>query len=121
MRKLQPMARALIATQHEDGGWSQLAGLNSDAYATGEALYALRVGAGISSSEDAIQRGRRYLVKTQLEDGSWYVHRRAFPFQPTMKSGFPNGRDSWISAAATSWAVMGLSLPEDAQIVSREQ
>jgi hypothetical protein len=37
------------------------------------------------------------------------VARRAFPFQPTMKSGFPHHRDSWISAAATSWAVLALA------------
>src|SRR5262249_604549 len=30
-------------------------------------------------------------------------------FQPTMKSGFPHHRDSWISAAATSWAVLALT------------
>ena len=35
--------------------------------------------------------------------------RRAFPFQPTMNSGFPHHRDSWISAAATSWAVLALT------------
>src|SRR5262249_1980460 len=31
------------------------------------------------------------------------------PFQPTMDSGFPHRRDSWISAAATSWAVLALT------------
>ena len=35
--------------------------------------------------------------------------RRAFPFQPTMDSGFPHHRDSWISAAATSWSVLALT------------
>src|SRR5262249_41049385 len=30
-------------------------------------------------------------------------------FQPTMKSGFPHHRDSWLSAAATSWAVLALT------------
>src|SRR5262249_29948386 len=33
----------------------------------------------------------------------------AFPFQRTMNSGFPQHRDSWISAAGTSWAVLALS------------
>jgi hypothetical protein len=42
-------------------------------------------------------------------DGTWHVVRRAFPFQPTMDSSFPHHRDSWISAAATSWAVMALT------------
>lgn len=118
VRKLQPLAKVLVANQHDDGGWSQLPALKSDAYATGQALYALRVASGVPASDPAIERGRRYLLQTQLEDGSWYVHRRAFPFQPTMKSGFPHGRDSWISAAATSWAVMALSLPEETEIVS---
>src|SRR5262249_36203363 len=34
---------------------------------------------------------------------------RTFPFQPTMESGFPHHRDSWLSAAATSWAVLALT------------
>jgi ankyrin repeat protein len=111
-RKLQPLAQALLAEQHTDGGWSQLPGLKSDAYATGHAVYALRVGAGMKSSHVGVERGLRFLLATQLEDGTWYVRRRAFPFQPTMNSGFPHGRDSWISAAATSWAVLALSVPE---------
>lgn len=111
IRVLQPLAKALMAEQHADGGWSQLPGLKSDAYATGQAIYALRVGAGIENSHPAIERGVRFLLETQLDDGTWFVRRRAFPFQPTMKSGFPHGRDSWISAAATSWAVLALSLP----------
>jgi hypothetical protein len=35
-----------------------------------------------------------------------------------MNSGFPHGRDSWISAAATSWAVMALSLPEEGTAIA---
>jgi len=111
-RRIQPLAKALLAQQREDGGWAQLPTLKSDAYATGQAIYALCVGGGIPVNNPAIERARKYLLATQLEDGTWYVHRRAFPFQPSMKSGFPHGRDGWISAAATSWAVMALSLPE---------
>jgi hypothetical protein len=51
----------------------------------------------------------RFLLESQEDDGSWHVARRTFPFQPTMDSGFPHHRDSWISAAATSWAVMALT------------
>src|SRR5215813_1842677 len=47
---------------------------------------------------------------TQLEDGSWYVRTRASPIQPYFESGFPHGRDQWISAAATNWATMALAL-----------
>jgi hypothetical protein len=117
--KLQPLAKGLLAEQNDDGGWSQLPGLQSDAYATGQAVYVLRVGAGLEKSHPGIDRGLRFLLTNQLDDGTWYVRRRAFPFQPTnIRSGFPHGRDSWISAAATSWAVMALSLPEDGQIVA---
>lgn len=117
-RHIEPLAKRLLAQQREDGGWAQLPTLKTDAYATGQAIYSLCVGAGMPVNDPAIERARKYLLRTQLEDGTWYVHRRAFPFQPTMKSGFPHGRDSWISAAATSWAVMALSLPEPATQVA---
>jgi hypothetical protein len=118
--KLQALAKALVAEQRADGGWSQLPGLKTDAYATGQAVYALRVGVGLAVSHEAIERGRRFLLETQLADGTWHVRRRAFPFQPTMNSGFPHGRDSWISAAATSWAVMALSLSDDSRIIAQK-
>ena len=116
--RLQPLAKALLAEQRSDGGWAQLPGTQSDAYATGQAVYALRVGAAIANTDPAIERGMRFLLATQLDNGTWHVRRRAFPFQPTMNSGFPHGRDSWISAAATSWAVLALSLPEDSATVA---
>jgi len=121
LARLQPLAKALLAEQHADGGWSQLPGTRSDAYATGQAVYALRIGAALAGADPAIERGRRFLLQTQLENGTWHVRRRAFPFQPTMNSGFPHGRDSWISAAATSWAVMALSLPEDGATLALQQ
>jgi len=40
--------KALSATQRADGGWSQLANMGSDAYATGEALYALHIGGNMA-------------------------------------------------------------------------
>jgi hypothetical protein len=113
---LDKLAKGLLAQQNSDGGWSQLTTLKSDAYATGQALFALHSAGRIPASTAALQRGRRFLLATQLEDGTWHVRRRAFPFQPTMKSGFPHGRDSWISAAATSWAVLGLSLHDETRI-----
>jgi hypothetical protein len=112
------LAKELLAQQNADGGWSQLATLQSDAYATGEALFALHVAGRIPIAHTAFERGRHFLLATQLQDGTWHVRRRAFPFQPTMKSGFPHGRDSWISAAATSWAVVALSLQDDTRIAS---
>jgi ankyrin repeat protein len=98
----------LVGSQHRDGGWSQLPKMAPDAYATGEALYALHASA-LSSTSRAYQRGAAYLLRTQLEDGSWYVRTRAFGFQPYQEYGFPHGKDQFISAAATAWAAMALS------------
>jgi ankyrin repeat protein len=107
--KLADLAQALRQTQRKDGGWAQLPMLGSDAYATGEVLYTLAQAAQVPVTDKAWQRGMRFLLQTQEDDGTWHVARRTFPFQPTMKSGFPHHRDSWISAAATSWAVLALT------------
>jgi ankyrin repeat protein len=105
---IQRAARALIATQRADGGWSQLPSLDSDAYATGQALVALSQTGSISTSDPAYKRGVQFLLSTQLEDGSWFVRTRAVPIQPYFESGFPHGRDQWISMAATNWAALAL-------------
>ena len=107
--ELSKLAQQLMAAQKPDGGWSQLSAMKSDAYATGQALYALHSGAGIAASQQAYRKGVDFLLRTQLEDGSWYVRRRGFGFQPYFDYGFPHGRDQFISVAATSWAVIGLS------------
>ena len=101
--------KALIAEQRQDGGWAQLPALETDAYATGQALVALHT-AGHSVSSSEYQRGVAFLVRTQFPDGSWLVRTRTFPVQPPRDSGFPHGRHQWISAAGTSWATMALSL-----------
>jgi ankyrin repeat protein len=109
--KLAGLATALLSWQRQDGGWAQLAKLESDAYATGQALYALARAAKHPTTCRDWQHGLRFLLGTQYEDGSWRVVSRAYPFQPTMHSGFPHGRDSWISAAGTSWAVLAMTEP----------
>jgi len=114
---LDRVIAALLAEQRDDGGWSQLPTLPSDAYATGHALYALYEVGGISKRDPAFERGVRYLLSTQLDDGTWFVRRRAFPFQPTYRTGFPHGRDGWISASGTSWAVIALLLAVDRDAV----
>jgi hypothetical protein len=101
----------LLAQQRPDGGWAQLAGLESDAYATGQAMVALHE-AGMLPADKAFQRGVAYLLRTQLPDGSWMVRTRSTPIQQLKDSGFPHGRDQWISAAGTSWAAMALTLSQ---------
>jgi ankyrin repeat protein len=100
--------RALLAEQRADGGWAQLPTLASDAYATGQVLVALRQAGARALTDTAYKRGQQFLLKTQLEDGSWYVRSRAVPLQPDFAGGFPHGSDQWISAAATNWAAMAL-------------
>jgi mono/diheme cytochrome c family protein len=82
--------------------------LDSDAYATGQSLYALMEAARVSFGNLVVRRGIDFLLRTQLADGTWHVRRRAHPFQPPMDSGFPHGADGWISSAGTGWAVMAL-------------
>ncbi|MDQ6758494.1 MAG: ankyrin repeat domain-containing protein, partial [Acidobacteriota bacterium] len=105
---LSRMTRELIALQRRDGGWAQTRDLTSDAYATGQTLYALS-SSGLPATDAAYRRGLAYLLKTQLDDGSWHVASRAPKFQPYFQSGFPHDHDQWISSAATAWASMALS------------
>ena len=109
-RAIQKAGRALVATERADGGWSQLPTLESDAYATGQALVALEQSGALAPTDAAFQRGVRFLLSTQRGDGSWFVRTRALPIQPFFESGFPFGRDQFISAAATGWATMALAL-----------
>jgi hypothetical protein len=114
-------AKELLAEQRDDGGWAQLdsgepaEALESDAYATGSALVALQQTDGIVTTDEAYQRGLRYLLKTQLKDGSWHVKSRSKPFQPYYESGFPHGKDQFISCAASAWATWAMVVAIDAK------
>ena len=110
---LRRLAKTILAAQRSDGGWSQRAELRSDAYATGQTLYALAAAALVSPHEPTFQKGVKYLVSTQRADGSWYVRSRAPKFQPFFESGFPYGHDQWISQMATGWATAALTLALD--------
>jgi ankyrin repeat protein len=103
----QPL-RELLAAQRTDGGWSQLPTMRSDAYATGMALYALHVAGGVPASDPTYRRGVEFLLRTQDEDGSWYVNKRAAPANIYFDTGFPNGESQYISFGATCWATMAL-------------
>jgi hypothetical protein len=103
-------AKKLLATQREDGGWSQLPNLESDSYATGQALYALYESGQLKVKDPSFQKGISFLLKTQFEDGSWKVISRSIPFVPFVENGFPHNKDQFISAAGTNWATMALIL-----------
>ena len=101
-------AEAIRADQHSDGGWSQTPDLQSDAYATGQALYALHEGAGVPVTDPLYQKGVKFLLRTQDEDGSWFVNKRAFPANNYFDSGFPHGQSQYSSFNGTCWAMMAL-------------
>jgi hypothetical protein len=107
---IRKASEELIATRRDDGGWSQLDGGKSDAYATGSALVALHLAGQLATDSPAYRGGLRFLIADQREDGSWFVASRSKPFQPYFESGFPYGKDQFISMAATSWSVTALSL-----------
>lgn len=102
--------KALLADQNADGGWAQLPQGASDAYATASVLTILQIAGGLPTTDAAYQRGLTYLLKTQLPDGSWHVVSRSRPVQPYFESGFPHGRDQFISMSATAWSVAALAL-----------
>jgi ankyrin repeat protein len=106
--KLRKLAASVAELQAADGGWPQLRGLESDAWATGEALFALHESGRLAVTDAAYTRGVQFLLRTQYEDGSWWVHSRTWPFQPHFDSGFPHGNDQWISAGGTAWATLAL-------------
>ena len=106
---IRAAAEDLRATQRADGGWAQTDDLESDAYATGSALVALAGAGGRAVEDPAYRRGLAFLIRTQQADGSWHVATRSRPFQTYFESGFPHGKDQFISAAATGWAVAALA------------
>lgn len=113
---LAPHVEQIKQAQQSDGGWPELldktSGRASDAYSTGEILYALSE-AGVAASDSAYTRGIEFLLKTQASDGTWHVSTRLYPPAPLspdyFESGYPYGHDQMLSAMGASWAVMALS------------
>jgi hypothetical protein len=98
----EPLVRKIKERQNADGGWSQTPDMPSDAWATGQALYALAE-AGAKPDEPVLARGRAFLSKTQRPDGSWPMTSR--PIKPG-DAGATNL--SPITCAGSAWAVLGL-------------
>jgi hypothetical protein len=102
---LQTTIDELLALQRADGGWSQtVPELKSDAFATGQTLYALSL-AGYTAERLEIKRGIDFLVATQTPDGNWPMVSRSTP------DGSPGSSKllTPIQCAASSWATLGLT------------
>jgi len=91
----------LFKRQNADGGWSQTKDLPSDAYATGQTLYALSF-AGVKNDCPEIQRAVSFLASRQHEDGSWPMISRGHPGVQPFTNPVP------ITYFGTAWATLGL-------------
>ncbi|HEY5950326.1 MAG TPA: carboxypeptidase regulatory-like domain-containing protein [Kofleriaceae bacterium] len=99
------LQKLLLARQNQDGGWGLDAG-KSDALATGQTLYALRL-SGHGDGEGAIDRGTRWLVGHQAQDGAWRTYH-------SNQGGAEKGEGMWavlglVSMDVTSVAVNGIT------------
>jgi uncharacterized protein (TIGR03067 family) len=99
------LLKETLSRQNADGGFGWQTGAGSDAFATGQTLYALQI-AGVHSS-NAITRAQKYLLDTQTKDGMWVV-------PPQAVSSANN--DSRVKKLVpiynywgTAWASIGLS------------
>jgi squalene-hopene/tetraprenyl-beta-curcumene cyclase len=85
------LEKNLLARQNKDGGWG-LTAEKSDAFATGQVLYALKL-SGMTERESSIEHGIGWLIAHQKTDGSWHTVASA-----------QNGADK----GEAMWAVLGL-------------
>ena len=92
----------LAALQPPNGGWAQLPHMQPDAYSTGEALVALHDAGGIATSDPRWQKGLRYLLSTQDDQGVWHVHTRMI--SPGRTIGFRALASSLILRTSTPWS-----------------
>lgn len=98
----QPVLKEILGRQNADGGWSQTKEMASDAYATGQVLYALSYSA-VAADDPAVLKAHAFLAKTQEKDGSWAMIPR-----PRSRDGNPAKNVEPITYTGTSWAILGL-------------
>ncbi len=105
--------KELLARQNEDGGWAYRKGVReSDAFATGQALYALSQ-AGGAAGDAAIRRGQKFLLEAQREDGAWAVATRNVHEWPATEERLKK-TDVIYGYWGSGWATIGLlsTLPD---------
>jgi hypothetical protein len=93
------LLKMLLSRQNADGGWG-LEPKKSDAFATGQTVYTLKM-AGLSDGDSAVARGIRFISSRQEQSGAWRTYR----------SG-----QGGAEKAETMWAVLGLVTVDVASI-----
>lgn len=93
--------RTLAERQRPDGGWGWTDDAPSDAFSTGQALYALATFGKVEAS--AIERAARFLVSRQGDDGSWRVPSAVISSEPSEE------KDVIYHFWGTAWAAIGLA------------
>lgn len=101
-----PLLKAMLAGQNADGGWSWLPGAASDAFATGQSLYALSIVA--NSERAALGRAQKYLLDSQSQDGRWVLPPLAIT-DPKSNEGRVQRLVPIYDFWGTAWAAIGLS------------
>jgi len=103
---VKTMTKKLVSEQHADGGWSWLQEDVSNAYSTGQTLYAL-ASAGLAADSGVVGKGVDFLLNTQREDGSWFVDSELTSDRSSAS------KDYVYTYWGSAWAVIGLahSLP----------
>lgn len=93
--------------QNTDGGWGWSAGGKSDAFATGQTLYAISFVA-TRNERTSIRRAQNYLLDTQTKEGIWQV--------PPLAITDPKSNEARVQRLVpiyhywgTTWAAIGLS------------
>ena len=99
------LSKQLLKRQNADGGWSVTPDKASEAFSTGQSLYALRL-TGVSPKDVALRKGQQFLVETQTPDGSWIT-----PSATTSQGGSERLKklEPIYRFWGTAWAAIGLS------------
>jgi squalene-hopene/tetraprenyl-beta-curcumene cyclase len=101
------MRKNLIERQKPDGGWAyKESGDLSDAFATGQVLFALNT-LGTEGDDRVNARATHYLLRSQQPDGQWRVRSHSIHSEK-VDDEYLKRTDDVYSYWGSAWAVIGL-------------
>lgn len=100
-RDVPARTEALLKLQRKDGGWNWRDDKPSDAYSTGQALFAL-LSTGTPADSPPIRRAVDFLLATQGNDGKWTVP------SELISAGPDENKDQIYSYWGTAWSTIAL-------------